>query len=518
MNENLIKKTEEWMQLERKTLEQRKVADEFYYDNLMSLIEADYIKRNRWQLFEEIKYLIISVGTSYEPIVLNIKLFQPEKILFLYTEKAEKTLNQIVSYTNLSPAAYEKRKVSEIEPLDIYREIKRSYLEWNQPEKMYIDFTGGTKAMSAAAAMAGALINVQLVYVGTNDYLADFRKPKPGSETLFYITNPLAVFGDLEIEKAFTLFKQFNYAGAQEKLEFLKENIPDAEIRQQLNFIYLLARAYEAWDALDFGSAYEYIAQLNRELYRDRMHRNYLLMDYMEHLRTQEQILISLKEIPQLMKEKKQSSILKNKDIITALMFTMYQNACTREKQEKFDMSTLLFYRLLEMIEQRRLSNYNLYVSKMDYQQLKVHTKRMPEWVSLNTQERVELLKEKITDINHQLFGESGNGYLPERISLLEGFMILFAFNDPIVQDKSQNGINYLKRMRSMVYLRNNSIFAHGLGPVSQNDFKKFKGFVEESFRLFCKIEKIDFDTYQTNMELVNPMESRNYFIGMEER
>lgn len=166
-------------------------------------------------------------------------------------------MDQIVNYTKLMPTSFEKCKVSEIEPLDIYREIKRSYLEWKQPEKIYIDFTGGTKAMSAAAAMAGALINVQLVYVGTNDYLADFRKPKPGSETLFYITNPLAVFGDLEIEKIITLFGQFNYAGAQEKLLYLKENIPDAEIRQQLNFVYLLACAYEVWDALDFVPAYE---------------------------------------------------------------------------------------------------------------------------------------------------------------------------------------------------------------------------------------------------------------------
>ena len=45
--------------------------------------------------------------------------------------------------------------------------------------------------MSAAAAMAGALIDIQLIYVGTNDYLTDFRKPNHGSETLFYINNPL---------------------------------------------------------------------------------------------------------------------------------------------------------------------------------------------------------------------------------------------------------------------------------------------------------------------------------------
>ena len=192
MKKDLKEFTQEWMQLERKTLEQRRQADEFYESNLMALIEEDFIERNQEKVCEKAEYIVISVGTSYEPIVLNIKLFTPQRILFLYTDKTEKTLNKIVRYCSLEPDIYEKRRVSETDPLDIYREIKRYYLEWNKPDKMYIDFTGGTKAMSAAAAMAGALIDIQLIYVGTNDYLTDFRKPNPGSETLFYINNPLA--------------------------------------------------------------------------------------------------------------------------------------------------------------------------------------------------------------------------------------------------------------------------------------------------------------------------------------
>ena len=192
MKKDLKEFTQEWMQLERKTLEQRRQADEFYESNLMVLIEEDFIERNQEKVCEKAEYIVISVGTSYEPIVLNIKLFTPQRILFLYTDKTEKTLNKIVRYCSLEPDIYEKRRVSETDPLDIYREIKRYYLEWNKPDKMYIDFTGGTKAMSAAAAMAGALIDIQLIYVGTNDYLTDFRKPNPGSETLFYINNPLA--------------------------------------------------------------------------------------------------------------------------------------------------------------------------------------------------------------------------------------------------------------------------------------------------------------------------------------
>ena len=76
--------------------------------------------------------------------------------------------------------------------------------------------------------------------------------------------------GDLEIEKALTLFHEYNYAGAQEKLLILKESIPDPNIRQQLNFVYLLAKVYEAWDALDFSQAYEMICELNNQLKCDR--------------------------------------------------------------------------------------------------------------------------------------------------------------------------------------------------------------------------------------------------------
>ena len=98
MNNELKKNTEKWMNLERKTFEQRKIAEEFYDSHLMRLIEKDFVKRNKDMVFEDVKYLIVSVGTSYEPIVLDIKLLKPEKLLFLYTEKSENTLNKIIDY------------------------------------------------------------------------------------------------------------------------------------------------------------------------------------------------------------------------------------------------------------------------------------------------------------------------------------------------------------------------------------------------------------------------------------
>ena len=47
MNQRLKAMTNEWMQLERKTLKQRQIAEQFYDNNLMKLIEEDFIRRNQ---------------------------------------------------------------------------------------------------------------------------------------------------------------------------------------------------------------------------------------------------------------------------------------------------------------------------------------------------------------------------------------------------------------------------------------------------------------------------------------
>ncbi|MCC8150318.1 MAG: TIGR02710 family CRISPR-associated CARF protein [Lachnospiraceae bacterium] len=516
MNQELLTMTEKWKALERKTEKQREKADAFYETKLMKLIEQEFIENNRDKVYEQIEYLILSVGTSYEPLVLNIQLLQPRRILFLYTKKTEYVLEKIVKYCRLDAMRFSKREVNETDPLDIYREIKAAYLKWDRPEKLYIDFTGGTKSMSAAAAMAGAVINVQLVYVGTSDYLPHFRKPNPGTETLYYISNPMEVFGDLEIEKAFALFDKYNYSGAREKLRELKDSVPTPDIRQQLTFVYYLAQTYEYWDALEFRKAYKAISVLTRELERDsRLNRNFLMMDFFPALKRQEAILKQLSDLSELLDKGRNMDALKNKDYIIPLMFTMYINAEIRRKQEKYDTATLLLYRLLEMIEQRRLAMYNLFVSRMNYADLEYNLERQPQLKGMQSGERLRLLTETVVSIKTSLFKRNVSTFLPDKISLLEGFILLLALNDEISETKSGKPLDKLKRIRSMVYLRNNSIFAHGLGPVSETDFKKFRAFVLDMFREFCAIEGIDFEKYAHDMEWLNPLHSKNY-AGME--
>ncbi len=206
--------------------------------------------------------------------------------------------------------------------------------------------------------------------------------------------------------------------------------------------------------------------------------------------------------------------ILKNKELITALMFTMYQNALTRERQEKLDMATLLLYRLLEMIEQRRLSGYDLFVSEMRYLNMKPNIMQKHELKDMVPEDRVTWLKSEVFRIKGELFKNNKNAYLPDQVSLLEGFIILEALGDPITNSGTGSNINLLRQIRSKVLLRNNSIFAHGLGPVRKEDYDRFRDFVTAMFKKFCDIEKIDFDGYSSNIQWLNPADSENYVSG----
>lgn len=86
-------------------------------------------------------------------------------------------------------------------------------------------------------------------------------------------------------------------------------------------------------------------------------------------------------------------AILSEKEAYTALMFTIYQCACIREQQEKYDMSTSLFYRLMEMIVQKRLYRYHLLASDMNYENMDIHLGQKSEWKDLGRLDRISRLK-----------------------------------------------------------------------------------------------------------------------------
>ena len=106
----------------------------------------------------------------------------------------------------------------------------------------------------------------------------------------------------------------------------------------------------------------------------------------------------------------------------------------------------------------------------MDYQNIDYAPSVKEEYGQLDRNQALEKLERDYMGIQKVLFKKAGRPYLPDPVSLLDGFILLAALGDRISYDRQGDVVNKLKRIRSMVFLRNNSIFAHGLGPVSRED------------------------------------------------
>ena len=91
----------------------------------------------------------------------------------------------------------------------------------------------------------------------------------------------------------------------------------------------------------------------------------------------------------------------------------------------------------------------------MDYGNIKFKAEEQIALNELEPGKKRDWLKEEVYKIKSNMFRNDVGKYLPDQVSLLEGFMILSALHDPITSFHSGNQLEKLKRIRSMVFFEN---------------------------------------------------------------
>lgn len=490
MEEELKERGVRWQNWPRLSEEERNQAEDYYNQEVMPLLIDVFTARERSRANKKYGGMILSLGTSYEPLVLSIMALQPERACFLFTDASRRYLDPVIKLTGLAPSRYESRKVDKDNPLQIYQAIKDVYREWGRPENVAVDFTGGTKSMSGGSAMAGGLIGADMVYVASNEYIANLRRPFPGSEHLEFIPNPYQVFGDLEEEKALDLMAKHDYSGARRIFDSLRRQVPDP---RRYTVLSLLCRSYEAWDNLDIAAAKKSMAALVEKARQySALQRDFILAGELAKLvRQRDALEVMETEISNFradLKRRKRKDrtlvdIFRKKEFVLALVFTLYCSAKRREEQGKYDMASLLIYRLLELISQVRLAAGGLDTVDPDYSIL----------------EGKDLLQ-TINTLYKKYNNNRPYHCLPENISLFQGYVILAAMGDEIAREVN------LDRLRGQVRARNYNIFAHGFDFVDAETCVDFRRFVEE---ILCRLLS-DWGRKMTEMEdqfcFINPV------------
>lgn len=482
-------RVEEWKKMDRTSPDAKKAAFALYDEHIFPFVKEVFLSKPKNRSEKQYDALILTVGLSPEPLILSILATKPNRVGLLYTTETEKFLPRIQKETGLTLDQLDKREIDGSNVIEMYEAIMALYTDWSNPVNIAVDITGGKKSMVSGAAMAGAVLGADIYYIDTDSFNRELNKPEPGSEYLNLLDNPYIVFGDLEVSKAKDLYNRHDYDGAQRIFNQLEEQVGDPNLIQVYKAYGCLCATYEAWDNLNISTARTNLDNLLSVLTR------FPTLTQLQPLRNSTSILSQHKQALDGL-----DNIFNNEEQAFNIpdgfhfAFMLYHNALRREAQGKLDIACLLIYRLLEWIEQHRLAQYGIITSQPDYSRCGVTQATL-----------LELYKEKREDVYKQtklrdFSGSAAISDLPTPIALVDGFLILEALNDDIIED-----LNW-RALMGRIEIRNKCIFVHGMNRVSQERLDNLRQIVEERFEKAQEIAAIHADVFNKQHQFIAPL------------
>jgi len=378
------------------------------------------------------KALVISVGTGTRPdaqaslahgLCYSIASNNPDYILFIVTPESKEKTLPLIK-ANLGD--YDKRVEEHL--------ITNS----DNLVKLYSEFCNLIRDLkkqfkivavdftSGTKAMSSALSMAGCML--EVDQLCYITGPKKNGITIngqeeALIVTPFEITADRKYAEAVTLFNRYQYAAVLLIIEEVERMTSSDKVLGKFRELKSCAMAYSAWDKFDHQAAMQCLAGVSSS-------------DFNENKRF-------LNELA------------KNPDKEPRYIADLINNAKRRAEEGKYDDAVARLYRTIELLSQYSLKNYGINdTSKVPVNQI---PERLIEKYQLGQKEEV-------------------------KVALDLGWNILAEKGDPA-------GIKYVEdnSLKDSLGKRNKSIFAHGLTPLSQDDFTKFLESVLQYSRMKIK-------------------------------
>lgn len=146
--------------------------------------------------------LVCTVGGSPEPVIYGIRQRRPGRIFFAATAGTSDSISGIIAQSGFN-GAYDTLLLSDGQDLSTSAAELRALIARHSELKtlaerslLVVDFTGGTKVMAAAMALAFADLPVNFGYVGGSSRGKNgVGAVTSGAETVFEWPNPLHTGG-----------------------------------------------------------------------------------------------------------------------------------------------------------------------------------------------------------------------------------------------------------------------------------------------------------------------------------
>lgn len=283
------------------------------------------------------------------------------------------------------------------------------------------NYTGGTKTMSVALGLLGVFNESWQLNINKGPRL-DLIKVKIGDTPV--VVDKWRMFTEHQLIIAGKAIQQYDYSHAESVLSDILSHPLDKETSGKIHDAVNACRAFDQWDKFNHENALDLLAGCKAKY---------------------PQYMVALKKI------------LGRQRIVSGyeLVGDLLNNADRRAHRGYYDDAVGRLYRATEMFAQMRLkTSYNLNSSEMKLSDLPAELR--PKYAS-----RVR-----------------ENNRLP--LGLRDDYALLADMNDPV-------GVRFAgrsKKITDILKKRNDSIFAHGIHPLADSDYRKVKetlaGFIAE--------------------------------------
>ncbi len=385
-------------------------------------------------------FLICPVGGTADPIIAAIKEWKPARVLLIPSLKTRGVANRIESTPELvPPGSWERIELHDAEDFDhcvrLMRGLDEKVEAWQRKGPAYdviVDFTGGTKCMSAALALVSRRWPCRFSYIGGTERTKDGTGVVvPGKERARVTQNPWNALGYQAIEDACLLFDQQAFMPAANLLDKARKAADEDSIKRTLSTLHQLCEGYGLWDRFQHKEAAQQIEKALKntndlQAIFGSNHSELVIRTLKEHRKTLQELITQPRS--------------------RATIADLLANAKRRQHESRYDDGVARLYRAIEAIAQVALADRHGIQS----------TDNVP-------------LEDVPEPLRQQWRSRAIDGRLV--LGLQDAYELLDARGDDLGKTFRDLGLHH--HQRSPLTVRNMSILAHGFQSVSEGVFLK---------------------------------------------
>jgi CRISPR-associated protein (TIGR02710 family) len=393
-----------------------------------------------------LRLLIATVGGATEPIIASLLHWRPARAVFIVTPQTRDAVVRDIlpkvcdaGWPDFDAGRYDLHEISDHQDysgiVNQLRPLDDRVAAWQRDRsgaEVIADLTGGTKAMSAALALAAGRWPCRISYVGGNERTKDgVGIVVSGKEQILHAQNPADALGLLALDTSIELLRTHAFAAAHTTLQQALGRVTDPARKAELSAVANLAEALADWDRFQHEKALNKLRDLGKKTHN--------LEAALGCSRAQVILVASAKIQTHLQAILAAGSHQPSR----ALILDLLANARRRLDEHRWDDATARLYRTIEATAQFHLTNAGV-----------SDTARVP----------LEKIPEPLCS---KVALHAKNGFV--KLGLQEAWILLKALSAVDAHPFFAAGLDAKENpneSKSPLIARNLSILAHGFVPV----------------------------------------------------